>query len=615
MSEDKKTSIFSKIVDAANLALEDTIAKSRASLASKGSLSEEDYFYAKTLTEDPTTSVHAQGWRERTSRINASHLKQMSYQDSVITSVILTRQNQASLHSKLVGNKNLPGWMIEVKDVRDKIAKIKEKMSSKKPKKNKKNDNLENPDVSDGSDDDIEEIDWELERKAQAELTKATEKKMKEVEAFIQNCGITDNRPFETLKWTFDGALRAWVRDSLTYDLYASEIVPGKLGQPHHWFPVDAATIKYSSSQLSNYKDAAEQFQNIDILFPESNPQKREKVQERLKLDEEALRLDKYKWVQVVRGRIERAYTHEELKVGIRNVNTDIYNNGYGISELELLVSLVTGHLNAEFYNQAYFTQGFSAKGILHIKANISRRKIETVRQQWQHMLKGSRNSFQTPIFAGVDEVSWIPLTQNHTDIGFEGWMRYLIRMICAIYQIDPAEIGVNLKDEGGGGMSGDNTKEKIIHSKGRGLYPLMRHLENYINTNILAPSYPEFELKFCGLTGESEEELVNRLEKEVKFAKTVNEIRKELDLPPLPGVDDLILNNEYLNHYNRYSKKAQEIPDPAMGGFQQDGAPPEGEAEDPQVEEAFALLNKSKSVQSKGKKVPRIIEYYYDED
>lgn len=599
----KKPSIFSKMVEAGTAILDAQITKAKSAAMNQNV--EDDFFYSKAVTEDPSYQVWSSGWKEKSGRLMDGHLRQMSIANSVVAAIIQTRQNQVSNHSRLVKSEKEAGWMLCLRDEEALLEKIKEELmadaeaekmavaegamdpsvgaetdmgtpgddeSSEITKAEgdapESSDDVDlneesttsDPNADSKSDDDVEEYNFELERKAREKLDSQFKDARKKAQDYMINCGIAENRPFETKKWNLDTALRAWTRDSLTYDRYATEIVPDRAGRPHHWFPMDAATVKYASNRLKDYKQLAENFLNLDILYPENKVEAMEK-QKVLDLQPKLLEADAYKYVQVIRGKIERAYTEDELKVGIRNVTTDIYNNGYGVSELELAISLVTGHLNAEFYNQAYFTQGFSAKGILHIKAPINRRKLETVRQQWQHMLKGARNSFQTPIFAGVEEVSWIPLTQNHDDIGFEGWMRYLIKMMCAIYQIDPHEIGVGFKDEGsgGGGMSGDNTKEKMDQSKDKGLYPLLRHLENYINEQILKQFDSRFILKFTGVTAETKEESVKRQDIERKFKKTVNEIRAEDGLPPLPGMDDFIAGPEYASWYGQFSKTGQE--------------------------------------------------------
>lgn len=593
-----KPGIFQKMLEAGNAYLDGQIFKAKTTILNSNL--EDDFFFGKAITDDPTYATHAQGWLDKPYRLNDAHLKQMSYQDTAIAAVIQTRQNQVAGYAKLVKSNQEKGWKIVLKDEESLLAKIKEELKAEMKAEEimtgernpadeaadtqdvqkaeggeaaeptgqdmgTESDSLEGTDNTDDSkdsksDDEVEAFNFELDRKAKEKLEEKFRSARKEVEEYVKNCGKLDNRPFETKKWNIESALRAITRDTLTYDKYGTEKVPDRAGRPHHWFPIDGGTIKKASRDLRRYKDAAQSFMNLDILYPEKTKEaeQREKV---IELDPKLLDKDAYKWVQVIRGKIERAYTADELAVGIRNINTDIYNNGYGISELELLINMVTGHLNAEYYNQAYFTQGFSAKGILHIKAALNRRKVESVRTQWHHMLKGARNSFQTPIFAGVEEVNWIPLTQNHNDIGFEGWMRYLITMIGAIYQIDPTEMGIHLKAEGSGGGLGskDDTKEKNENSKDRGLYPLLAHFEQFLTEEIIKPFDSRFSLVFTGCSGESATQSLNRQKEEVKFKKTVNEIRAEDGLPPLPGMDDVILDPQYMSWYSTFSPKALE--------------------------------------------------------
>lgn len=608
-TKDSKPSIFSKMIEAGSALLDAQIVKAKSTVMNQDI--NEDFFYAKAVTEDPNYQASSGGWKEKPGRLMDGHFRQMSISNSIVAAIIQTRQNEVANHSKLVKSEKECGWMMELRDEDALLEKMKEEILAEMASKNVmgtpgqpaepnpdmgaeapgiedlstgaddinkadpvvssepdvdpsiaagEESQTADPNASSKSDDEVEEYNFELERKAKERLETKFRDARKKAQDFIINCGLTENRPFDSKKWNFDSALRAITRDSLTYDRYATEVVPDRAKRPHHWFPVDGASIKFASPNFKNYKQIADNFLNLDILYPENQVQAMEK-QKVLQLDDKLMDKNAYKYVQIIRGKIERAYTEDELKVGIRNITTDIYANGYGVSELELAVGLVTGHLNAEFYNQAYFTQGFSAKGILHIKAAINRRKLETVRQQWQHMLKGARNSFQTPIFAGMEDVAWIPLTQNHNDIGFEGWMRYLIKMICAIYQIDPQEIGIGFKEEGGsgGGMSGNNTQEKLDHSKNKGLYPLLRHIENFINENILKPFDNRFVIKFTGITAETRDDSVKRQDLERKFKKTLNEIRMEDGLPPLPGGDELILGPEYMTWFSQFSPKALE--------------------------------------------------------
>jgi hypothetical protein len=642
--KNKSTSIWQKINEAGHAYLDQQIMKAKGQQNAK-QIEDEDYLYSKAITDEPSYQINSMGYKEKPHRIINTHLKQMSQKDSIIASIIQTRQNQASNHSRLVKSEQDRGFMIILKDEESFIRKIKEELEAEVRANadldgdgdiadgivpSEKTEDIENqdiqksdeiysdkesetntPDLDDSKDDDdVEEINWELERKAKEKLEEEIRNRRKEVEDFIINCGSLEQRPFSTKKWNFDSFLRALVRDSLTYDLMATEIVPNEMGEPHHFFPVDASTIKFAAPSLKKYKTFPGAQANIDLLYPEDQ-QEALKERDVLELDDDLLEKEKYKYVQVVKGRIERAFTEDEMKVGMRNLTTDIYNNGYGISELELLVSLVSSHLNTEYYNKAYFTQGFSAKGILHLKAPIPRRKLETIRQKWHHMIRGSRNSFQTPIFAGMDEVNWIPLTQNHSDIEFSGWMQYLIKMICSIYQIDPYEVGIGMKDDGGSGLAGDNTSEKIDLSKDKGLYPLLRFLENYINQNIIDMIDSDFCIKFTGIKEESAKEALARQKEEVKFKKTVNEIRSEDNLPPIPGMDDIILDPVFFQWYSQFSKKGRELTqqNQMQGGF---GAPMDGSNSDmPSDEDIDSMFNDASSGEEEGIEKSLKIEYY----
>ncbi len=641
-NDTKNPSIFQKAVEAGQTWLDAQIHKAKAEITSaepkKGEEDVSDFVYGKSVVDEPSYAINSMGYKEKPHRIIDSHLKQMSLKDSVVASVIQTRQNQVANHSKLVKSEQERGFIVRLKDEQDFLRKIKEELRGQVSKNEEKQAdaveqdqdpvqkaqevvsdeegegrNQSDPD-SDGddakSDDEVEGINWELERKAKEKLEEQIRDRRKRVQDFILNCGEMKQRPFETKKWDFDSILRAWVRDTYTYDRLASEMVPNEMGKPHHFFPADAATIKFASPALKKYKLFPGGQTNVDLLYPEKQIEALEQ-KDALELDDDLLEADKYKYVQVINGRIERAYTEDEMKVGIRNPTTDIYNNGYGIAELELLVSLVASHLNTEYYNKSYFTQGFSAKGILHLKAPIPRRKLETIRQQWHHMIRGSRNSFQTPIFAGMDEIKWIPLTQNHGDIEFSGWMNYLIKMICAIYQIDPKEVGIVIKEEGAGKLGGQNdTEERKNMSRDKGLYPLLRFIEKYINKNVIDMIDSDFELVFTGLEAESGKQSLERQEKEAEFKKTVNEIRAEDGLPPLPGMDDVILSPTYIQWYTQFSEKGMALAKQNAAAAAASAVPPGGAEEDdgmPKDEELDDMLSTPDDGVAKSVK----IEYY----
>jgi len=607
---DKDKSFITKVYEAGNAYLDNMINKAKIDLKVKAE--GDDVFYRKSIYMDPSYNISTQGYRDKTARISFTMLKHMGYKDSIIAAILQTRQNQVASFAKVANDAYDKGFRIVVKEEEKQLLKIMEELfpeSKEGEDEEEASDTLKElssgeegvskaeeapPAPVDGSlnqvdaeveadlNEDSEVSDKEKERTVKEELDRRTKKKREELAQQILTCGSMEDRSFESKRWNFDSFLRAVTRDSLTYDQFAVEFIPDQSDKLHHWIPVDASTIRYASPSLKNYRDFPLQQAGSDILFPEKELEGLERREDALELDDEKLREELYKYVQVIRGKLVRAFTETELSIGMRNPVTDIYASGYSIAELELLLTLVSSHIFTENYNHSYYTQGFSAKGILHIKAPLPRRKLETLRIEWQHWLKGNKNSFQTPIFAGMDEIKWIPLTQSHSDMEFSNWMNYLIRMITAIFQIDPAEIGYALKDEGGrgGGISGDNTQLKMEQSKDKGLIPLLKYMESFINTQIMEKLDPEYKFEFVGLREEDKSKRVERQGLEIKFKKSVNEVRAEDNMPPIAGADDLILEPTYLQWFMQFhpdGKKLQEKmqeQQQEMGGADQGGPP-----------------------------------------
>ena len=611
--------IFSKMMAASGAYLDAQLAKAQYQIedlrkSAKGDTDESDFNFGKAVTRDRTAYTGSQGYQEKSGALTYDYQKQMAIKSSILSAIIKTRQNQVASHSPYMPEGNKPGFKIKLKHEQDELEEImlelfgdpeaestdkfahaqtgdqpeaqgdeKEQQSTEAAAEIKKasgvdeldDDTLNNLDAATANQPDATQpgtgqtppkevgpTEEEKRRKARKELDKRTKKKKKAISTFLLNCGELKDRPFESKRWTLDGFLRAIVWDTLCFDFIACEMVPkqaeklfGKLNI-HHFTPVDGSTIRYASPELSKYKTFDAQM-TADVLYPEDELMALER-RDALELDDDRLAEHAYKYVQVVRGRIVRAFTEDELKIGMRNPVTDIYANCYSISEMELLVALITSHLQTEYYNRSYFQQGFSAKGILHVKANLNRAKLEDLRRNWNHMVKGNRNSFQTPIMSGMDEIQWIPLTQNHSEMEFSLWLNYLIRMICSIFQTDPAEIGYGMKDVGGAGMSGDNTKEKLGQSKDKGFRPLMKFLQDWINTNIIDNLDPDYMLEWTGLDEETETDRVTRQGLEVKFKKTVNELRAEDGLPPINGADQLILDPVFFQWWSQFSEEGK---------------------------------------------------------
>lgn len=349
-------------------------------------------------------------------------------------------------------------------------------------------------------------------RESDKEPTKKEREWMKQMETVFTRTGVTDN---PRGRQNFETFLRKLAWDSLVFDQMCYEIVPNRKGEPAEWYAVDASTIRLA--------DSASTFIDED--------------------ETKAVRT-----VQVYDGVVINEYTQDELVFGVRNPRTDIRLYGYGVSELEMLVPCVTSLLYAWEYNQRFFSQGSAAKGIINFKGVVPENQLQQFRRHWYQMISGVENAWKTPI-TNSDELQYINLQQSSRDMEYNAWMDFLIKVACSMYQMDPLEVNFKYGNAGQkSGLQEASNKEKITESKERGLRPLLRFIANSINTNILWPINENFEFAFVGLDAKTQDELADLNSKRVKTMMTVDEIRAEDDLPPLPdGKGEVILEPTWL--------------------------------------------------------------------
>lgn len=373
------------------------------------------------------------------------------------------------------------------------------------------------------------------------------------METFIDNMGYHKDNSRDD----FDQFTRKVIRDSLIYDQLTFEVVPDRLGRPSEVLPVDASTIRSASANF-----------RYDSSMGDIEPKKNDEV----------------KYVQVIDGTVKSWFTANELAFGVRNPRTSIYLQPYGFSELEQLITQITSHLYAEEYNMRYFSQGGTTKGIINLKQDpngvMNTEQLESFKRQWRSQVSGITGAWKTPVLQVPNGIEYINVAQSNRDMEFSQWMNYLVNICCAVYQIDPAEInfsnngGVN--SNGGSGLFENSNESKLKNSKDKGLRPLLRFYESLVNKYIVSRFSDELTFAFVGIDEKSEDEKVELSTKEVKSFKTIDEVRAEYNLEPLPdGNGQVIMDASYMNMVNQKAMMA------SQGGEEGEEATTEEEEDD----------------------------------
>lgn len=355
------------------------------------------------------------------------------------------------------------------------------------------------------------------------------EKKIVQITEFVLNCGSSDR------KWnadTLDVFVRKVMQDSLVLDQACFEIGRTRGNELTETRAVDGATMRISSS----YED-----------------------QESVSKEEKEGYLPSY--VQIIDGQPVADFYPWEMCFGIRNPTTDIRSNGYGRSELEDMIQTVTSILNSDSYNSNFFKVGSAPKGILTYTGTLNENSLSEFREQWSAQTAGVYGMHKTPII-NADKMNFINTHIPNKDMEFSKFQEFLIKIVCALYKMDPSEIGfpmsgnTNPSPLGGEG----NNESKLKYSKDKGLKPLLKQLQFWLNKYVVSEIDKEYELVFVGINGETsfEQELDNNIKALGNF-KTLNEMRAIYELPRLKSGGDVVLNPIAFQAYMSQQQQDQE--------------------------------------------------------
>jgi hypothetical protein len=437
----------------------------------------------KSYLFDPFSFSNSLGFKDRPVALTYDTLRQMS-RVYVIRSIIETRKDQCARFANFTDDEQKEGWTIRKK---------------RKPFM---------------SEDDMK-------------MSREDKKKARDIVEFVLNAGTLNN------KWSrddFDSFLRKTIQDALALDQMCWEIVGNRRRTAEitrsgrgegivEFFATDGATYRLANTGA--------QFKNNDI---------------------KGNKINGYypSYVQVYQHQIVAEFYPWELNFGIRNQSTSILNNGYGISELEDLIKIITWILNGDQYNGNFFSQGSNPKGILKVFGNVSEPMLNQFKQAWYNQIAGVQNSWKIPVIQS-DKMDWVDLQKNNTDMQFSLWGEYLRLITCALYKMDPIEIGFRNKNEGNQLFEGSK-KETFNKSKEKGLEPLLKFWAGCFNKTIISEITENFEFAFTGVTPDDEQAALDADIKKVANIEQLNEVRKRRGLPPLED-GDIVLNAAYLQN------------------------------------------------------------------
>lgn len=377
--------------------------------------------------------------------------------------------------------------------------------------------------------------------------TKQDRIRMRELSQWMVSCGSTKTLSRDT----FGTFLRKFTGDSLVLDQGAFEIIENNIGVPADFYAVDGGSFRIADTAWDGRPDQED---------------------------------DQIRYVQVHDESVIAELTPKQLCFAVRNPRTDLRVNGYGWSEMEMCAHIITSMLNGYTYNSKYFSQGSSAKGMWNLP-DISDAKVRIFARQWHMITSGILNVWRTPV-TNFKDAQWIDLHKSNRDMEFGEWMNFNIKLYTATYCIDPAEIHFTYGNAGQTQQLFQSPEaQKLKASKDKGLIPLMEFIAECINKWLIWRIDERFEFRFTGLDPKDGEKSIDLEKKKVTYLMTVNELRKENDLPALdPELGDVILDSTWMQ--NKSALDAAQQQEEMMAQQEMEGeAPAEEEPAPNEVE------------------------------
>lgn len=387
-----------------------------------------------------------------------------------------------------------------------------------------------------------------VKRDQQTDLSEAERQEIAAIESFIYNCGRVDGTPVED-QMLFGKFVKLVVRDFLVIGHMAVEKVRTRGGALHRFRPLPAESVFLIDKRASKAQLETELKQAMETYHKPKSDNDPIKAQQKNEAD-----ISFFKYIQKSQdGRTLAVFGDEDLIFRLFNPQNFMDLNGYCYSPLELAILNVTNHLNVENYNANFFTHGYAARGILHLKGTVTQSQLISFRKQFYNTINGSQNAWRTPIIAGLDEVDWVPMSGSSKEMEYINFNNHLLRAICTQFQIDPMELGLDYLISANGRVpaGGESNKDKINFSRERGLYPILMFLEDFINQDVIPMINPEFAkkylFKFDGYTSETPQTEAALLQAEMTIHRSMNDLLKAARKPTLNHiVADLPLNAQF---------------------------------------------------------------------
>jgi len=337
-----------------------------------------------------------------------------------------------------------------------------------------------------------------------------------------------------------EGFTRRVMRDSLRYDACAVEVLKDRSGAPIGMVAYDAKTIRR--------REPTNDYMSTGRWGEDSG------------------------YVQWIDQRVWADWDGDEFLYGVRRPRTDNDAFNYGFPEMEEIQTVLTSFARSENYNTVNFTSGIHASTILGIVSSMDTEAFTAYRRMFEANFSAAAQKRRLPMIQLdpelKEDLKAVNLGHSNRDMEYSNWMNYQIKLICAIYGVDPAAaVGMVFGNEGqSSSLGGTGPGDRYLQSKAHGIRTKLRWYSAYL-TRFVKLFDPEMKCTFGGFDSISEQDKLDMDIKQLNGFVTVNEIRTRYDLPAIEGAAGDVIANPYVSQVQQMEASMAQGGDDGMGG------------------------------------------------
>lgn len=239
-------------------------------------------------------------------------------------------------------------------------------------------------------------------------------------------------------------------------------------------------------------------------------------------------------YVQFIQGQKIADFTTEELLYDMMGKRS---YSPYGMAPLESLILQAESAIRGSLYNLAYFRENNVPEGFITLPDDVAGTK--SIVEEWQlwfdSLLAGDNRT--------IHRLKFLPGGATYTpakkpeDMAFERFELWLLQQTCAMFEVQPQDIGITLH------VNKATSQSQSDIGVEKGLIPLSNFIKEIFDDLIQIELGFEFlQFEWGNMSPVDREEEVNVAQKEIdRGIKSVDEIRIAQGLEPI-GLDHFVM-------------------------------------------------------------------------